>query len=47
MNQIQQIQRINQQELDSGATASWHDQVSELSFLSHTSLIALANDGLC
>ncbi|GAA5847064.1 hypothetical protein JCM5353_000109 [Sporobolomyces roseus] len=33
MNQIQQIQRINQQELDSGATASWHDQYKESAYI--------------
>jgi hypothetical protein len=27
MNQIQAIRRINEQELQSGSTASWHDQV--------------------
>ncbi|GAA6062419.1 hypothetical protein JCM10212_006054 [Sporobolomyces blumeae] len=33
MNQIQQIQRINQQELDSGATASWHDQYKDSAYI--------------
>ncbi|GAA5869109.1 hypothetical protein JCM16303_000362 [Sporobolomyces ruberrimus] len=33
MNQIQQIQRINQQELDSGATASWHDQYKDSAYV--------------
>ncbi|GAA5841497.1 hypothetical protein JCM3766R1_003969 [Sporobolomyces carnicolor] len=33
MNQIQQIQRINQQELESGATASWHDQYKDSAYI--------------
>ncbi|GAA5936168.1 IST3 family RNA-binding protein [Sporobolomyces koalae] len=33
MNQIQQIQRINQQELDSGATVSWHDQYKDSAYI--------------
>jgi hypothetical protein len=28
MNQIQHIKRINEAELESGTTSSWHDQVS-------------------
>ncbi|GAA5915825.1 hypothetical protein JCM5296_000694 [Sporobolomyces johnsonii] len=33
MNQIQQIQRINEQELESGATASWHDQYKDSAYI--------------
>ncbi|GAA5909677.1 uncharacterized protein JCM6883_004596 [Sporobolomyces salmoneus] len=33
MNQIQQIQRINQQELESGTSASWHDQYKDSAYI--------------
>ncbi|KAL7343650.1 RNA-binding protein Cwf29 [Rhodotorula toruloides] len=33
MNQIQAIKRINEQELQSGSTASWHDQYKDSAYI--------------